>query len=556
MPETRAATRVEDMNTTQRPGTTPDQNQTQNPYATYATPSGERAAYAYRRPPVPWWERDGVVAKILAGAGVLVTLVGVVMLLVIAAKAGLLRPELRVGGGAALSAGLIAGAVFLMRRPGGRIGAIALTATGAGGLFLCDVASTTKPYHWIEPGVGLGVAALIGGVVVALAMRWRSEALATLMIGCVGVLAPVLTRGDVTLTLVGFLTLLLTVGCVPEFTHEWPAIAVARTLPAAVAAGWFLAANPNDLWGNINAYFVATVALCSALAAAHRGSEAITAVVYLMASGPMLYAMTNLEPYVAAIAGVAVAVMTMISLVVTRPVGPATAAMGTVVSALALLVGAITVTKGDWLAVILLAIAIAFTAALHTVRNHAYLALSAAFGTLGVARLLVVRGLFATAYADTVGVAAAVGGVLATVWVALAAYVLVRRYRVDADLAMVFTPACLMGTSYLAWTATAVSLQGRDGYDTAHLLVTVTWLVIGLALLALSLRVERAMGAAVIGGLVVVAIAIGKLFLVDLAALSGMVRAGGFLVVGLLLLGAGAAYAPELTKRMAARRAR
>ncbi|GAB3581795.1 DUF2339 domain-containing protein [Calidifontibacter terrae] len=539
------------MNTTQRPQSP---NQPQNPYATYASPSGPRAAYAYPQPATPWWERDGVVGKILAGAGVLVTLVGVVMLLVIAAKAGLLRPEIRVGGGALLSAGLIAAATALSRRPGGRIGAVALSATGAGGLFLCDVAATIG-YDWIAPGAGLAVAGFIGAAVVALAMRWNSQPLAALMIGCVGVLAPAFTRGEVTPALVGFLTLLLVVGCVPEFTKEWPAIAVARTLPAAVAALVFVAFEPADYWAQINAYLVATVALCTALVASNRRTEAITAVTYLAANAAMIFGITQLQPYVAAVAGAAVAVVTMVSLVVARPVGPATSAMGTVVSGFALLVAAVTVTTGDWLPVMLLVIAVAFMAALHTVRNHFYLGLSAVFGVAGIARLLGVRGLFDSSYGQSVTVATAVAAVLATAWVALAAYVLIRRYQLDADLAMVFTPAALMGTTYLTWTATAVAAQGAAGFNTAHLLVTVSWMIIGLVMLALSLRVETAMGSAVTTGLVIVAVSIGKLFLNDLAALSGMVRAGGFLVIGLLLLAAGAAYAPQLTKRMAQRRA-
>ena len=51
-------------------------------------------------PPMPRPERtEGWIGKVLAVAGVAVTLIGVVLLLVLAAQAGILRPEFRVAGG-------------------------------------------------------------------------------------------------------------------------------------------------------------------------------------------------------------------------------------------------------------------------------------------------------------------------------------------------------------------------------------------------------------------------------------------------------------------------
>ena len=55
----------------------------------------------------------------LAVAGVAVTLIGVVLLLVLAAQAGILRPEMRVGAGAVLAVGLVAVGARINRRPGG-----------------------------------------------------------------------------------------------------------------------------------------------------------------------------------------------------------------------------------------------------------------------------------------------------------------------------------------------------------------------------------------------------------------------------------------------------
>ena len=96
------------------------------------------------RPP----RSDGWIGKALAVAGVAVTLVGVVLLLVLAAQAGILRPEFRVGGGAVLALGLVGAGWWLQRRPGGRVGAIALAATGIAAAYI-DVIAVTTVYHWV-----------------------------------------------------------------------------------------------------------------------------------------------------------------------------------------------------------------------------------------------------------------------------------------------------------------------------------------------------------------------------------------------------------------------
>ena len=94
----------------------------------------------------------------LAVAGVAVTLIGVVLLLVLAAQAGILRPEFRVAGGAVLAAALVGRRVVAVRRPGGRVGAIALAATGIAAAYM-DVIAVTTIYHWVPAPVGLVIAA-------------------------------------------------------------------------------------------------------------------------------------------------------------------------------------------------------------------------------------------------------------------------------------------------------------------------------------------------------------------------------------------------------------
>src|SRR6516165_9395070 len=125
------------------------------PAVHYAPPPQPVAPPLPVAPPAPRTPRDtNWIGKVLAVAGVVVTLVGVVLLLVLAAQAGILRPEIRVGAGALLAGALVTAAARLDARPGGRVGAIALAATGIAAVYM-DVIAVTTIYHWLSAPVGL-----------------------------------------------------------------------------------------------------------------------------------------------------------------------------------------------------------------------------------------------------------------------------------------------------------------------------------------------------------------------------------------------------------------
>ena len=125
------------------------------------------------------------------------------LLLVLAAQAGILRPEIRVGAGAVLAGALVAVAARLNARPGGRVGAIALAATGIAAAYM-DVIAVTTIYHWVSAPVGLVLAASIGGGGLTLARRWDSQHLGLLVLVPLIVLAPIVADG-ITLLLIGFM---------------------------------------------------------------------------------------------------------------------------------------------------------------------------------------------------------------------------------------------------------------------------------------------------------------------------------------------------------------
>ena len=79
----------------------------------------------------------------------------------------------------------------------------------------------------------------------------------------------------------------------------------------------------------------------------------------------------------------------------------------------------------------------------------------------------------------------------------------------------------------------------RTGFVTGHALVTVSWTVVAIVLLARGIHRP----AVRIAGLVLVAAAVAKLVLFDLVALDGIARVAAFLGAGLLLLAAGTRYA-------------
>ncbi len=84
------------------------------------------------------------------------------------------------------------------------------------------------------------------------------------------------------------------------------------------------------------------------------------------------------------------------------------------------------------------------------------------------------------------------------------------------------------------------ALAGTEGMRWGHGLATVTWMAAGATAL-----LRRRSGDAVltVAGLTMIGAAVAKLFLFDLAALDGAVRVIAFLLVGVTLLGVGAAYA-------------
>ena len=87
-------------------------------------------------------------ARLLAWTGAGVTLLGVVLLLALAAARGWFAPPVRVGAGAVLGLALVGLGMRLHRRETARTGALAVAGTGIATLYLV-VAAATALYRYL-----------------------------------------------------------------------------------------------------------------------------------------------------------------------------------------------------------------------------------------------------------------------------------------------------------------------------------------------------------------------------------------------------------------------
>jgi len=147
--------------------------------------------------PVPkagasWADTAGL--KVLGWVGGGVTVLGIVLLLVIAAQQGILGPLARVIIGLVLGAVLVGGAALLHRRPAHGTLAVTIGCTGLAVEYLA-VVGAVRLADLFPPLVGHGASALIVVVAVSMAVAWREPWLAGASFAVSGLLAPVVGGG-------------------------------------------------------------------------------------------------------------------------------------------------------------------------------------------------------------------------------------------------------------------------------------------------------------------------------------------------------------------------
>lgn len=492
--------------------------------------------------------------RVLAWIGAAVTLVGVVFLLVMAVRNDWLGPSLRVVAGLVLGAGLVAAGFRAHRRPAGGIGGYALAATGFAVLYLDAVAATSLyGYLPVTGGLAVGLLVAVGGLL--LADRWRAQPLAVaVVVGC-AVCAPLITQRP-SATLVGFLLLLQVAAAPVQLRQGWRVLTSVSCFPAV------LAALIGDVWGLTLADQRGVVAasgavavvgvLSAAVTARLRPSDVGTAVAVLVASPiPALLAAPLLDREAAGYlaGGVAVSLLGLwaqarrAGLLPSRFVAT-TGGLGIV----AALQATMTFLDSSVWASVLLGQALLLSLVGLWLRSRGPLVGALPYTFIGLCVALdgdlSPRVLLDESGSGGSGLPGVLVGLVLAAVVAVGTGVAVRLGALPAfprawAAWLSAGVALLYASSATTMTLVLLVADDRDGFLVGHVLITLSWVLaaIGLLLRGVDARHLR------VPGMVLLAVALTKLFLFDLATLDGFARVVAFLCAGLVLLTAGARYA-------------
>ncbi|MGW6930116.1 DUF2339 domain-containing protein [Lentzea sp. NPDC054927] len=498
--------------------------------------------------------KDGAGAKLLAWVGGAITVLGFVLLLVLAIQRGWLGPMPRVIGGAVFSGALVGIGMWLHRNPAGRTGAFALAATGFAGLYL-DVIAATSLYGYFPSGVGLVVGFAVAAAGVVLALRWDSQTLAVGVVAACAICSPILTDGF-TVLLVAFLLVLKMASTPVQIQRNWPGLAIAGGF-MPIFASLLTTANaiPNDFeWTVVGVAGATTVVgIAVALLTIRKRPDDIVSIALIAGSAlPSMFATTLLnDPANSVLAGAVAAVLLAIWMVPDLPRAFTTAAGAT--GMLALFQTTVIALDGNVRTAIVLAEAVLLAFLAARLNKKSALVGSIVFGVVGflmtIGQAVPITWLLDEPrffndiqpgdYAAGL-VTAVVLGVFAAAlpWAALKMQVL--REPAKHPFPWILAGLVLLYGAAGAVLCTALLVSPDEtGFLFGHSVVTVSWTIAALFLLVKGIN-NKALR---ISGLILVAAAVVKLVLFDLAALDGIARVLAFLGAGLVLLTAGTRYA-------------
>ncbi|TWP52871.1 DUF2339 domain-containing protein [Lentzea tibetensis] len=501
--------------------------------------------------------KDGAGSKLLAWVGGAITVLGVVMLLVLAVQRGYLGPLPRVLAGAVFSGVLIGIGLRLHRTPASRTGAFALVATGIAGMYL-DVIAATSLYEYLPGWAGLLVGLAVAGGGLWLAMRWDSPVLATGVVAACAFCAPVLTDGF-TPMLVAFLLVLKMASTPIQLQRSWPSLAVAGGVPpiiASIAATGTHVGTP-EAWATAGmAVLTAVLGVGVAILTVRRRPDDVVPVLLVAGSAfPALIATSLLEkPVASALAGVVAAALLALWMVpdLPRPFATSAGAVGM----LALFQATVIALDGTSRTAVVLAEAVLLAFVAVKLERRSALLASAVFGAIGLLMtlagavpprwLLDSPGFVATADLVAGMVTALVLAVFAGVlpWAATKLSV-VREPGKHPVPWFASGVVLLYGAAGFVLCAALLLSPDETGFLFGHSVVTVSWTIAALVLLVRGIDVLPLR----VAGLVLVGAAVLKLLLFDLAALDGIARVAAFLGAGLVLLTAGTRYAKLVANR-------
>lgn len=481
-------------------------------------------------------------ARLLAAGGAVVTILGVGFLLAVAVAAGLFGPIPRVVSLVALAAVLAVAAKHL--RPRSPEPGVALAATSTAATFGVVVAATAI-YQWLPPLAGVfgGIALAAAGVLVA--HRWRSELLAALVHLQLLIVLPMILAPLDGITWVTFMVFVLVAyipSVVATFANQWLRLfrfASATVLfVACLGLVWNLDGDTTTVLVGIITSFVAILIVLTLACILDEAAVALVAVVgTLLAVCALSWRLGDqLTGHPDIVVGLVLAVV--LAAVATRRAGALRAVL-IAGAALHLLAVTMALPIDLHISYVLLAVeALALLVAARTTRSTATWWASVAFTVAALVALVTMippTTVLSAFPGDAHGrwEAVAVGIVLAVVGVVHARWADQPSTRIDEEARQIAG----LALAVYAGSSAIVSLGVLPGAGylaamTANVVTTLMW--VGVAIAMLRRRSRRL----AVAGYVVLAVAVVKLFLVDLHSVDGILRAVLFVVAGLGLIAA------------------
>ena len=182
--------------------------------------------------------------RVLAWLGGVAILLGIVFFLGMAISRGWIDESARTVLAFLGSSLLLVVGVWLYERKGRVEAALAAVASALSGLFATLVVAT-QIYDLIPAGLGLGCAALVGIVAIAIAVRWSST-----IVGAIGILgallAPVLVGADTSGPSLTFLAIALAAAVGVLLWQRWNWLSLGAFAVSAPQLGAWLADNYSD----------------------------------------------------------------------------------------------------------------------------------------------------------------------------------------------------------------------------------------------------------------------------------------------------------------------
>lgn len=504
------------------------------------------------RPPRPQVDLEDLLGgRVLAWVGGLAVLLGIVFFVVMAVSRGWIDEPTRVVLAFLGSTALLLAGLYLYERQGRTEAAVAAVSAAIAALY-ASLTAATALYDLVHPVAGLGVALVVGAVATGVAVRWSSPLVAAL--GIVGaLLSPVLVDAGTSGEALAFMAIALLSATGVLLWQRWNWLAAAAFVVSVPQLVSWLDDTYRD---ELGLALVVTLLFWGVYVVAAIGYELRVPVTTLRASSATLLLANALLTAGAGWrmlddTGHGDGATAWVLVVALAHLGLAGARWGTPISGeIAALLAAV----GIGLSAVGLSLALSGPAlvagwaaeagvlawAARRIGDRRAHAAAAVFLALAGAHLLAFEAPVDSLRDGPDDLRLAAVGLAAF---ALAAFVAARFYEGDPpEWKMVLEAAGAAAAVYLPSIAIVDLAAGQeaDPGQTPQVLLSSFWAVCGFAGLVFGLvRDDRRFR---LGGLVLLGVAVAKVFLYDLAALESIYRVLSFIALGLLLLAGAFAY--------------